>query len=362
MNNTLHAVIMAGGRGARFWPRSREKMPKHLLDIISEETILRETLNRISPIISPDNVLIVTGLNHAEEVRKQAPEIPPENIIIEPMGKNTAPCIGLAALHIKKKSADGLMMVLPADHFIADEKEFRRILAIAGEAARRDEYIITVGIKPTWPATGYGYLELGEKEFTIKNEDVHHVLSVHEKPGATEAENLLRHGGFFWNSGIFVGKVSTFLKAIARWLPDLYSALASAEAALRTKREGAALKRVYASVTPVSFDYGVLEKAGNILLVKGDFGWSDVGSWDALWDILPKDEMGNAVAGDSIFLGRDARNCLIHSPRKLVALAGVKDLIVVDTKDALLICKRGASEEVRHIVDLLEEKKFKDYL
>lgn len=358
----MHAVIMAGGRGTRFWPRSREKMPKHLLDIISEETILRETLKRISPILSPDNVLIVTGLNHAGEVRRQAPEIPQENIIIEPMGKNTAPCIGLAALHVKKKNADGLMMVLPADHFIADEIEFRRILAIACEAAKRDECIVTIGIKPIWPATGYGYLELGEKEFTIKNEDVHHVLSVREKPGAIEAENLLRHGGFFWNSGIFVGKVSIFLEAIARWLPDLYSALASAEAALRTEHEGAALKRAYASVTPVSFDYGVLEKAGNILLVKGDFGWSDVGSWDALWDILPKDEEGNVASGGGVFLSRNARNSLVHSPRKLTALVGVEDLIVVDTKDALLICKRGASEEVRHIVDLLKEKKFKDYL
>ena len=358
----MYAVIMAGGRGARFWPRSREKSPKHLLDIIGAETILRETVNRITPIVSPDKVFIVTGASHAAEVRKQLPELPRENILVEPAGKNTAPCIGLAAIHLRKKDREGIMMVLPSDHFIADEKEFIRVLAIAGKAAKRGENLITVGISPGGPETGYGYLERGEKKFTIDGEDIHHVRSVREKPDKNEADMLIRQGGFFWNGGIFIGKVSTFLNAIARWLPDLYRHLVNMEVAPGNKEEETVVNRAYASIIPVSFDYGVMEKADNILMVRGDFGWSDVGSWDALYQVLSKDEHGNSLAGGSIFLNRNSRNSLVHSPHKLVALVGVEDLIVVDTKDALLICRRGASQEVKNIVELLEQKNLKEYL
>ncbi len=359
----MHIVIMAGGKGARFWPRSREKAPKHLLDITGKDTILRETLRRIGPIVSPDQTLIVTGKKHAREARRQAPEIPRINIIVEPMGRDTACCIGLAALHVRRKDAGGLMAILPSDHFIADEAEFLNTLAVAATAAeRQDGGLLTVGIEPAGPSTGYGYLERGNKKFTIENRDVYHVRSVREKPGKAEAEDLLRRGGFFWNSGIFIGKVSTFLNAIARWLPDLYRALETIDAALGTKHEDAVLKRAYETIAPVSFDYGILERDDNIFLVKGDFGWSDLGSWDALWEILPKDEKGIASSGGGIVLERNSRNSLVHSSGKLVALVGVEDLLAVETKDVLLICKRGASQEVRHIVDLLEEKKLKEYL
>ncbi|MDP2725810.1 MAG: mannose-1-phosphate guanylyltransferase [Syntrophales bacterium] len=358
----MYAVIMAGGRGARFWPRSREKYPKHLLDIISAETILRETVNRIIPIVSPDRVFIVTGASHAAEVRKQLPELPRENILVEPEGKNTAPCIGLAAIHLRKKDREGIMMVLPSDHFIADEEKFLRVLAIAGKAAEEGENLITVGISPVGPETGYGYLERGEKKFTIDGEDIHQVRSVREKPDKNEADILIRQGGFFWNGGIFIGKASTFLNAIARWLPDLYRHLVNMEAALGNKDEETAINRAYASIIPVSFDYGVMEKADNILMVRGDFGWSDVGSWDALYQVLSKDEHGNSLAGGGVFLNRNSRNSFVHSPHKLVAMVGVEDLIVVDTKDALLICRRSASQEVKNIVELLEQKNLKEYL
>ena len=358
----MYAVIMAGGRGARFWPRSREKYPKHLLDIISAETILRETVNRITPIVSPDRVFIITGANHAAEVRKQLPELPWENILVEPAGKNTAPCIGLAAIHLREKDREGIMMVLPSDHFINDEEEFIRVLTIAGKAAEEGENLLTIGISPVGPETGYGYLERGEKKFTIDGEDIHHVRTVREKPGKNEADILIRQGGFFWNGGIFIGKVSTFLHAIACWLPDLYRHLTDMEAALGNEEEETVINRAYESIVPVSFDYGVMEKASNILMVRGDFGWSDVGSWDALYQVLPKDENGNSLAGGSVFLNRSSRNSLVYSPHKLVAMVGVEDLIVVDTKDALLICRRSASQEVKNLVELLEQKNLKEYL
>jgi mannose-1-phosphate guanylyltransferase len=355
----MYAVIMAGGRGARFWPRSRETKPKHLLDIVSDKTIIRETVDRISPMIPPEKILIVTGQGHAQELIRQLPEIPQENIIIEPVGRNTAPCIGLAALHIKRKTPDAVMLILPSDHLIADENRFRKILCVAAVMARRGDYLVTVGIRPTGPETGYGYIEQGQEQAAIDGEKVYDVRSVREKPDLALAQALLDQGNFSWNSGMFIWKVSAILKALQQWLPDLYNGLLQIEAVLGSAREAAVVAEVYQQVRSVSIDYGVMEKARNTLVIPGDFGWSDVGSWDALWEVSPRDEQGNTVRGEAITI--DSRNCLVHSPGKTVALVGVEDLIIVETADALLICKRGASQDVRKVVDRLErEKKEKD--
>jgi mannose-1-phosphate guanylyltransferase len=358
----MYAVIMAGGKGTRFWPKSREKMPKHLLDIVSEKTIIQETVERIAPIVPAENILIVTGLSHADELMKQVPQILAENILIEPVGRNTAPCIGLAALHIKRKSPEGVMAVLPADHLIGDSDRFRQLLSYAADMAGRGDYLLTIGITPVFPETGYGYIEQGELKCNVNGESVYAVASIREKPALEQAKAFLEKGGFYWNSGMFVWRADTILHAIEKWLPDIYAGLLQIEDAIGTDREKEMIDHVYREIKPISIDYGVMEKADNVFLIRGDFGWSDVGSWDTLWEVSNKDSNGNAVHGQGLFIGVEAKNSLVHSPRKLVALVGVEDLIIVETEDSLLICKRGCSQDVKKAVENLQEKNLKDYL
>jgi mannose-1-phosphate guanylyltransferase len=358
----MYAVIMAGGKGTRFWPKSRERMPKHLLDIVSEKTIIQETIDRIVPLVPVDNILIVTGHSHADALAKQLPQIPEKNIIIEPVGRNTAPCIGLAALHIKRKSPDDVMVVLPADHLITDAPRFRHLLSSAAEVAAQSDFLLTIGIKPTYPETGYGYLEQGILKATIKGEDIYEVKSIREKPDLEQAKVFLEKGGFYWNSGMFLWRADTILRAIKKWLPDIHKGLLRIEGAIGTDKEKESVEHVYRMISSISIDYGVMEKADNVLLVKGDFGWSDMGSWDALWEVLEKDEHGNTSRGKALFIGVDAKNSLIQSSRKLVALVGVEDLIVVETEDSLLICKRGCSQDVKKVVEILEHKEMKEFL
>lgn len=356
----MFAVIMAGGKGSRFWPRSREKMPKHLLDIQGERTIIRETVDRIRPLVPPERTLIVTGRSHAAELIRQLPEVPAENILIEPVGRNTAPCIGLAALHIQTRVPDAVMLVLPSDHRIADESTFRKILGEAARMAAEKDLLVTIGIRPTGPETGYGYLEQGDPYPSGGQEEIHRVRSIREKPPVEQAREFLHRGCFLWNSGMFVWRTSTILKAIKQFLPELHRGLLQIRQAIGTEREEEIVGEVYSAQKPISIDYGVMEKAQNVLVVSADFGWSDLGCWDALWEVSGKDENGNAARGTLI--GKDAFDCLVHSPGKLVALIGVRDLLVVETDDALLICRRGRSQDVRKVVEALEKNGLKTYL
>ena len=357
----MFAVIMAGGKGSRFWPRSREKMPKHLLDILGERTIIRETVERIRPLVPPERILIVTGRSHAAELIRQLPEIPSENILIEPVGRNTAPCIGLAALHILRRGQDEVMLVLPSDHRIGDEEAFRRVLMAAAQVAADGSTLVTIGIRPTGPETGYGYIEQGDPVSNGGADPVYRVRSIREKPDRALAEQFLQKGGFSWNSGMFVWKASTILEEIRRFLPDLYRGLLKIKAALGTDSEEEIVAVTYADLQSVSIDYGVMEKAKEVLVIPGDFGWSDLGSWDALWEVSPKDEAGNAVRGEA-WIGIETTRSLVHSPGKLVALVGVDDLLIVDTPDALLICRRNRSQDVRKVVDILEKRGLTSYL
>ncbi len=353
---------MAGGRGTRFWPRSREKKPKHLLDIISHRTIIQETVDRILPLVEPKNILIVTGRKHANLLIKQLPEIPLENIIIEPEGKNTAPCIGLAALHIQKKAGDDTMVVLPSDHAITDTDRFLQVIKTAAQTAAYKDALVTIGIKPTSPQTCYGYIEQGDSLESGMTEEVCHVKSIREKPDFQRASEFVKSGKFYWNSGIFIWKASTILKAISCFLPNLAAGLVTINKSMGLPGEKAAVRHIYKNLDSISIDYGVMEKADNVYTVKGDFGWSDVGSWDALWEILASDENDNAIIGGGNVICEESTGCLVYSPNKLVVLAGIKDLIVVETKDALLICPKGNSQEVKKIVDSLEAKELKKYL
>jgi mannose-1-phosphate guanylyltransferase len=356
----MFAVIMAGGKGSRFWPRSREKMPKHLLDIQGERTIIRETVDRIRPLVPPERTLIVTGRSHATELIRQLPEIPAENILIEPVGRNTAPCIGFAALHIQKRVPDAVMLVLPSDHRIGDEITFRRVLDAAGKVAANGNSLVTIGIRPTGPETGYGYIEQGDPFPAGGGGEIRRVRSIREKPPLEQAQEFLRQGRFLWNSGMFVWKASAILGAIKRFLPELHAGLLQIREALGTEREEEIVGEVYSAQKAVSIDYGVMEKAEDVLVVPGDFDWSDLGSWDALWEVSGKDGNGNVARGSLI--GIDAFDSLVHSPGKLVALVGVRDLLVVETDDALLICRRGRSQDVRKVVEILETKGLKEYL
>jgi mannose-1-phosphate guanylyltransferase len=358
----MFAVIMAGGRGTRFWPRSREKNPKHLLDILSEKTIVRETVDRIKSLITPNNILVVTGKKHARALIKQLPEIPCRNIIIEPEGRNTAACIGLAALHIRKIVPDAIMIVLPSDHAIADSRKFIDVLDAAAKIAAQKDGLVTIGIKPSSVQTGFGYIEKAISFQHIANEEVFRVKSIREKPDFQQAQAFIQNGNFYWNSGMFIWKASTILKEIARWLPDLYAGLMKINEALGSPDEAAIVPRVYKKLASISIDYGVMEKADNVFMLQGDFGWSDVGSWDALWEISAKDSKGNVLTGGGKTILEDSERSLVYSSKKLVALVGIKDLIIVETKDALLICKKGSSQNVKKVIKALEEKKLKKYL
>lgn len=350
----MYAVIMAGGKGTRFWPRSRQGMPKHLLDIVSGRTIIQETIDRILTLVPAEKIIIVTGKSHAAELMRQLPFIPSENVIIEPVGRNTAPCIGIAALHVMKKAGDDVMIVLPSDHKIDDKEEFINVLKASAEMASRGDYLVTIGISPTRPETGYGYLEKGAVAAAIGGEKIYRVKSIREKPDLNQARAFIKRKNFFWNSGMFIWKASAILNAISRWLPALHEGLADIGQLIGTDKEKNAMESVYGSLQSISIDYGVMERADNVLLVPGDFGWSDIGSWDALWETSAKDPAGNVSRGN--FAAIDTSNSLVFASDKLIAAVGVEDLIVVDTGDALLICRRGSSQDVRKIVDLLEEK------
>jgi len=356
----MYAVIMAGGRGTRFWPLSREKNPKHLLNITGDKTILETTIERIKPLIPENYTYIITGESHVRTVIDHCGKVPRENIIIEPIGRNTAPCIGLAATYIKQKDPDAVMVVLPADHLIFNEERFLDNLTVAADMARKERHLITVGIRPTKPETAYGYIEEGTVAATIRGKEVYRVRSFREKPDRETARQFLDAGRFFWNSGMFIWRVSTILDAIEEFLPKLHQGLTSIAAALGTDRERNVIEAVYNDVEPLSIDYGVMEKAKDVILIKGDFGWNDIGSWDALFEIFSRDGAGNSFKGNVIAV--DSQNSLVYSPDKLVTLIGVSDLVVVETDDALLICRRDNSQDVKDVVEILKAKGLKDYV
>ncbi|HLB05132.1 MAG TPA: mannose-1-phosphate guanylyltransferase [Thermodesulfobacteriota bacterium] len=368
----MFAVIMAGGQGTRFWPRSRRKRPKQLLDIVGPESMIRQTVDRLDPLIKPEDVYVVTGKEHIEELIGHIPYVPSENIIAEPIGRNTAPCIGLAAMRLRKIDPEGIMAVLPADHVILDKEAFIETLRFAGDVAKNSDYIITLGMKPDRPETGYGYIKMSS-EFRVQSSEfksvgayghtpfpVYHVERFVEKPDMKTAEGYVKSGEYLWNAGMFIFKVSTILRAIEKYMPDLYIGLLRMEPALGTDSQEKVLSEVYGELPSVSIDYGVMEKADNVLVVPSTFGWNDVGSWTAIDDLLPRDEHGVVAHAEHISI--DTKDCIIYSPKKLVATIGVSDLIVVETEDALLICHKSRAQDVKKVVEILEKEGKGKYL
>ena len=356
----LYAVIMAGGSGTRLWPRSRKKKPKQLLDIVSSKTMIQETVDRLEGLVDADHVFVVVGAAHSQEIDRQLALVPSENILIEPQGRNTAPCIGLAAIHIRARDKDAVMVVLPSDHLIKNANRFRKILKAAAAAAQKGKSLVTIGIEPTFPETGYGYVQIGKKIESARGEDVYKVVAFKEKPTSAVAKKFLKSGKYMWNSGMFVWKADTVLGQIKVHLPALYKGLMKIEASLGKENESGVLEKVYDSIEGESIDFGVMEKAKEVMLLKGDFGWNDIGSWAAMEQLWPKDADGNFLDADVVSI--ESTGNIIHSTKKLVAVIGLKDIVIIETEDALLVCAKDRAPDVRRAVDKLKERGLEEYL
>ena len=356
----IHAVILAGGRGTRFWPLSRESWPKQMLNILGEDTLLRQTIKRLDGFDPKLNIWICTTEGLAQDIRfhvqalgKEAEKI---RFIIEPMGKNTGPAIGLSAATLNQISPDSVMMVMPSDHSIKDTKQFQETLRRAVKAAERD-CLVTFGIKPRRPETAYGYIQSGPPVKDSK-EEVFHVEEFFEKPDLTTAENFVRQGNFYWNSGIFIWKASKILQEIKIHLPELYEGLQKI-GKLKDLKDSK-IHDIYSSFENISIDYGVLERSHDVLVIPSDFGWSDLGSWAALDDILERDERGNILQGNLVDI--DSENSTVITCDRVMATIGLKDLVVVDTPDATLVSSKGKVQEVRKVVDALKKDRREEHL
>jgi mannose-1-phosphate guanylyltransferase len=351
------AVIMAGGVGARFWPASRAARPKQLLDLTgSGATMIAATLARLAPDVPAERVLVVTGRATADAVREALPSVPRENVLAEPVGRNTAPCIGWAALHARRRSKGAVLAVLPSDHLIRRPDEFRSALRVAVGAARRGA-LVTCGITPDRPETGFGYIELGDPI----SAGVRRVVRFVEKPDLRTAEGYVASGRFAWNSGMFFFSAERVLGEIARQMPELSRGLEAIDAGIGAGDEAAVVDRVFPGLPAQSIDYGVMEGAAEIACVPVEIGWSDLGSWSAAHDLSRKDADGNAFGADVVSVG--ARGCLVRAPSDvLVALVGVEDLVVVDTGDCLLVCRKDRAQDVKAVTDALKSRGRTDLL
>jgi len=354
----LQALILAGGSGTRFWPLSRTARPKQLLALDSERSLLQETVERLLPLIGPESVWVSTTRALAPEVRRQLPAVPPEQVVAEPVGRNTAPAIGWSVRAMPEAARQGVVAVLPADHRMADGHAFRQTLAAAAMAAETEDRVMTLGVVPRWAETGYGYLELGEPVGAVPG--VRRVRRFVEKPDPERAAGFVASGGYLWNAGIFVFRGATLLAHLARLAPELARGL---EAMARASSPEAA-DRLYAGLPALSIDYAVMEKLDGISTLPLDCGWSDLGSWEALYEVLAADAQGNAAHGGET-LALDARgNLLVSDPGApgVIAVLGVSDLVVVRTGDAVLVLPRARSQEVRRLVDELKGRERKALL
>jgi mannose-1-phosphate guanylyltransferase len=356
----LYAVIMAGGQGTRFWPRSRRKRPKQLLNIVGETTMLEQTVARVSPLIPYERIVVVAGEPYRDLLQASLPHLPPENFLFEPVGRNTAACVAWAALWVQQRAPGATMAVLPADHLVRDAAEFLRILSTAAVAAQPLNRLLTIGIRATHPETGYGYIQLSDERARIDSREVFRVARFVEKPSRAKAEEFLAAGRYLWNSGMFIWRADSILHEIRRHLPQLAQGLEPVAEAITSGRLARVIAEVYPGLPSISVDVGVMERAQDVWVVPGDFGWSDVGSWRALSELLPADGQNNVVVGEQC--GMETSGCFIYSPKKLVATIGLRDLVVIETDDVLLICPKERDQEVRKLVELLEREGREDLL
>ncbi|KJS17478.1 MAG: mannose-1-phosphate guanylyltransferase [Peptococcaceae bacterium BRH_c4b] len=347
-------VIMAGGRGERFWPRSRMAAPKQFLNLLGDKTMLQLTVERVEGLVGISGTYIVAGSDFKDTIMEQVPHLPEENIIIEPFGRDTAAAIGLATLFLERKDPREVMIVLPADHFVCDVPRFQEVLKSAVAAAWRGEEIVTLGITPHRPETGYGYICEGELYDTFAGTPAWRVLRFLEKPDYAKAVRFLSMGNYLWNSGMFIWRVDLVRQLIAKHTPQLAQGLNKIGQAIGTEQYLAVLEEVYAELPRVSVDYGILEKADSVLVMRGDFGWDDIGSWTALERYAEKDERGNFIEGRGVLL--DTSDTFIYSPGKTVGVIGVESLIVANHRDSILICRKDRAQDIKKVVQALKDK------
>ena len=342
----IYCVIMAGGVGTRFWPKSRKNMPKQFLDILGNgKSFIRMTFERFATRIAPENFLVVTNRNYKSLVLEHLPELKPEQILCEPIGRNTAPCISYAANYLNKFAPDSLMVVTPSDHYVADEQSFIATLDNCTSFAEQNDILMTIGITPTRPETGYGYIQRKSSDALTP------VKCFTEKPNLEVAQAFVHSGEFLWNSGIFIWKTSSILAAIERHLPDMHSLFASAADKYGTDAEAEAIADIFSQCRAISIDYGVMEKADNVYVHSGDFGWSDIGTWGSLYQQSRKDKYANVKPAEGCYT-YDTRNTIISLPKDKVAIiSGLRDYIIVDTDDVLMICPRSEEQNLKKYID-----------
>lgn len=352
------ALIMAGGKGERFWPRSRVSLPKQFLSLTDDgKTMIQLTVERISPLVNIEDVYIATNKNYKELVKQQLPGIPEENILCEPVGRNTAPCIGLGAAHVAKKYDDATMIVLASDHLIKNNEIFTETFTQACEVAEKGENLVTIGITPNYPETGYGYIKYDQN---TKEGSAYAVEKFVEKPVLEVAKEYLADGHYLWNSGMFVWKVSTILNNFKKLLPESYAALMKIKESVGTADEEAVLNKEFMNLEAESVDYAIMEKADNIYIIPGNFGWDDIGSWLAVGRIKKTDDDNNVVNGSVVTV--NTKNCVIEGADKLIATVGLRDMVVVDTKDATLISTKENAGEIKKVLAKLRETGKNQYL
>jgi mannose-1-phosphate guanylyltransferase len=357
-----YAVVMAGGGGTRLWPISRKKHPKHVLPLLGERTLFQSTLDRLEGLVPLERIFVVTNTDQEQELKAQAPQLPAANFLIEPMPRGTASVVGLAATVLAERDSEAVMLVLPADHFIRNYDLFHLLMRVAVQVARKD-YLVTLGITPTFPATGYGYIQRDAALPEKFDYPVYRVLHFTEKPDEAKARTMLAGGDHSWNSGMFIWSAESILNEFSHQLPDLRAALDRIGAAWDTTEQEAVLRSVWPRLNPETIDYGIMERAANVAVIPaGGLEWSDVGSWDSLFDVLLPDEGGNVVV-NSEFIPFETHNSLVYSSeKKLIAMIGVDDLIVIDSGDALLVCHRDQAQQVRQVIANLKKSQREEYL
>jgi mannose-1-phosphate guanylyltransferase len=359
MNNN-YVAILAGGIGSRFWPKSRSSYPKQFLDILNTgKTLIQSTFERYASFLPTENIFVITVEEYIDIVKEQLPDLDEANILAEPARKNTAPCIAYMAFKLIQKNQEASLIVAPSDHLVLDNEEFKNVTFKALEFAAHMKAFVTLGIKPTYPNTGYGYIQ---HETLAVADDIYKVKTFTEKPDIEIARTFIASGDFLWNAGIFIWKVESIIKAFEQYQPEMYEVFAGEQQLFNTTEEKSALERIYPLCTNISIDYAIMEKANNVYVIPSSFGWSDLGTWNSAYDNLEKDYLGNAVAGDNVMI-IDATKCMVSAPHeKLLVLQGLDDFIVVDAEDVLLICKKDNEQQIKEYVAEVKRNKGDKYL
>jgi mannose-1-phosphate guanylyltransferase len=364
MNRNHFCIIMAGGIGSRFWPLSRIKKPKQFLDILGTgRTLLQQTFDRLRKVIPVENIFIVTSEDYENLVRKQLPEIAAGQVLLEPLRRNTAPCIAYANHKINLINPDAKILVAPSDHIILKEQDFIDVVNKGLDFVTTNDCLLTLGIQPNRPETGYGYIQIsGDKTRIELNNSIRQVKTFTEKPDLEMANVFLQSGDFFWNSGMFFWSLTTIMKAYDKYLPEVDQLFSEGKAFYNTEQEAGFISKVYPNCKNISIDYGIMEKAENVFVLCSDFGWSDLGTWGSLYDMMLKDEDKNSVTGSNVFIYNSQR-CLINLPdNKLAVIQGLEDYIVVESDNILLICRKQDEQKIKNYVNDVQLEKGEGYI